>query len=235
MSTARTAAALAAAAAALVVAAAPAQAAPARTVVDAHVQVAGVAGALPVGAGVSLVQTCPKGSTLDATATRIAGEAHDPRLAVASREYWPAGMVTRYRVAKRLSAADPALVATTAVCRTAVARSATTVDARASADLRVWGPAPAKVDLTDVAVVAVTDRLDSAYVFRSSMKAAGVTSQQQSLSGAVEAVQERIADADGEAVVAEGRTLRTVGRGEFISMKNQYRFVAHLDEKVTVV
>ena len=214
--------------------AAPAGAAPARTLLNGHVSVAAVDGALPVGAGVSVIQYCPVGSDLDAAETRAAGEVHDDRLKVASKEYWPAGIVVRYQVAKKLDGKEPAMVLTAALCKTRVAATATTLKAAAKTDLRVWGPAPANVELLNAAVVVVTDDLDADYVFRTSMRAAGVNEHPASLRGAVEAVQESVQDGDDSAVVAAGRTNRQVARGQFTSMVNNYRFTAYLDRKITV-
>ena len=213
---------------------APAAAAPARTLLNGHVSVAAVDGALPVGAGVSVIQHCPKGSDLDRAETRAVGGVHDDRLKVASREYWPAGTVTRYRVVKKLDGQEPAMVLTAALCRTRVASTATTLQATAKTDLRVWGPAPANVELLNAAVVVVTDDLDVDYVFRTSMRAAGVNEHPAGIRGAVEAVQESVEDGDVSAVVAAGRTNRRVARGTFISMVNNYRFTAQLDRKISV-
>ena len=226
----------AAGAAALVTAAGvvPAAAAAPRTLLNGHVSIAVVDGALPVGAGVTVIQHCPKGSDLDRGETRAVGEIHDHRLKVASKEFWPAGMVVRYRVAKKLTGQDPAMVLTAALCNTRVAATATTLAAQAKVDLRVWGPAPAHVELLNAAVVVVTDDLDADYLFRTSMRAAGVDSHPAGLRGAVQAVQETVQEKDMTAVVAAGRTNRRVSRGKFISMVNNYRYTARLDRKITV-
>ena len=217
-----------------VVGAGPAGAAPARTILNGQVSISGVGGALPVGAGVTVIQHCPKGSDLDRPETRAAGEVHDERLKVASKEYWPAGLVVRYRVTKQLTGQEPAMVLTAALCKTRVASTATTLQATAKADLRVWGPAPANVELLNAAVIVVTDDLDADDLFRTSMRAAGVNSHPAGLRGAVQAVQETLQEGDDSAVVAAGRTNRHVARGKFISMVNNYRFTAHLDRKITV-
>lgn len=228
MKTVRTLAAAATGCCALVAVAAPVAAAPARTLVGAHMSVSGVAGALPVGAGITVIQHCPVGSDLDRAATRAVGEFHDGRLRVASRELWPAGAVVRYRVTRAVRADDPALVATAALCTVRVPAGARTAAGRALVDLRVWGPAPARVGLLNVAFVAVTDDLDSERTFRTSLRAAGVTEHRASLRGAVLAMQEVLEDEDGIAVVAEGETRRTVARGSFVSMQNRYRYSADL-------
>ncbi len=224
---------VAAAGAVLVPAAGSAAAAPARTLLNGHISIGMVDGALPVGAGISVIHHCPKGSDLDEAETRAVGEFHDGRLRVASREYWPAGMVVRYQVTKKMHADDEAMVATAALCKSRVAADATRFTAAAKVDLRVWGPAPREVGLTDVALVVVTDDLNSDYIFRTSMRAAGVDSHPASLRSAVDAVQETLTEGDESAVIAVGRTNRKVGRGEFVSMRNNYRFTARLDEKLT--
>jgi hypothetical protein len=227
---------LAATGSTLVAGATPAMsAAPAtRSVVGAHVSVAAVGGDLRAGTRVSVIQTCPRGSDLDRVSTRRLGEVHDARLRVASRESWPAGIVTRYRVAKRLSADRPAVVVTAVVCTSRVAASATTATGRAKVDLRVWGPAPARVLLADAVVVAVSDSLAASYVFRTSLAAGGVDAHPASMRNTVRAVQTVLSDADGDAVVAIGETERRILRGRFASMRNNYRYVAKLDEKITV-
>ena len=237
MTTTRTFAALTTAGAVALVGAAgiaPAAAAAPRTMLNGHVSVSAVGGALPIGAGVSVIQHCPKGSDLDRAETRAVGEVHDDRLRVASKEYWPAGMVVRYRVAKKLDGQEPAMVLTAALCKTRVAATATTLQGAAKTDLRVWGPAPANVELLNAAVVVVTDDVDADYMFRTSMRAAGVNEHPVALRGAVQAVQESVQEDDVSAVVAAGRTNRRVARGSFISMVNNYRFTAYLDRKISV-
>lgn len=223
-------------AAALVTAAgvAPAAAAAPRTLLDGHVSISSVGGALPVGAGISVVQRCPKGSDLDRRETRAVGDLHDDRLRVASKEFWPAGMAVRYRVTQKLTGQDPAMVLTAALCKTRAAATATTLTAKAQVDLRVWGPAPAHLELLNAAVVVVTDDLDADGMFRTSMRAAGVDSHPSGLRGAVQAVQETVQEEDISAVVAAGRTNRQVSRGTFLSMVNRYTFTAQLDRKITV-
>jgi hypothetical protein len=142
--------------------------------------------------------------------------------------------VTRYRVSQRLSAAKPAVVATAVVCRSKVASTATTASGRAKADVRGWGPAPARIELASAVIVAVTDDLSAGYMFRTSLQAAGVDEHPSSLRQTVAAVQQVFTDADGDVVVAVGETQRRVSRGQFASMRNNYRYVADLDDKVTL-
>ncbi len=234
----RTAAALVAATA-LVAPAAPATAASHKTVVNGHVSGSLVAGALPVGAGITVIQYCPVGSDLDRAATRAARSEHDisehdtRTLRVASREYWPAGLVTRYTVRRAMRAGAETMMFSFAVCKSYTRASATRFAARAKVDLRVWGPAPARVALTNVAFVGVSDdisSLEAGRLFRSSIAAAGVDSHPQSLRGAVQAAQQVIEDADVivPGVGAAGMTDRKVARGQFVSMRNHYRFAANL-------
>jgi hypothetical protein len=214
----------------LVAGAAPASAAPTRTVIGIHVSVSEVGGALHRGARLSHIQTCPRGTDLDVRSTRILGEAHDRRLQVVSREYWPAGIVTRYRVRSSFSKRS-GLLGSAVVCRSKVAPGTSTVSGRAKSDLRVWGPAPARVVLVNSVVVAVTDNLLSTYSYRDSLHAAGIDAHPTSLRGAVVAVQRLFSDPMGEVLVAVGETKRKVARGQFASMRNNYRYVAHLDER----
>ncbi len=232
----RTAAALVAAASALLVNAAPATAAPARTVLNGHISMSTVDSRLPVGAGVTVIHHCPVGSDLDKAQTRAVGEFHTDELRVTSREYWPAGVVTRYRVTKAIDPDEGAAALTAALCKSRVSAGATRFAAKAKVDMRVWGPAPRNVTMVNAALVVVTDTLESAYAFRTSMRAAGVDSHPSSVRGAINAVQETIEEKDLglSAVASYGTTDRRVARGDFVSMRNNYRFVAHLNEKISM-
>ncbi len=216
----------------LLVTAAPASGAPPRLLLNAHIGVSSVAGPVPVGAGVTVIHYCPAGSHLDKADTRAVGEFHGDHLRVSSTEYWPAGLVVRYRVTKRLSTARPAFVATAAVCASPVTAGAARFGALARVDLRVWGPAAARVELVNATVVAATDDPDANYLLRTSMRAAGVNSDTASVRGAVKAVQERFSEAGVDGVVAMGMMDRSVRRGQFVSMRNNYRFVANLEDKI---
>jgi hypothetical protein len=211
--------------------AAPASAAGAQTLLNMHVSVSSVGGALPKGAGISVIQHCPKGSDLDRTQTRAVGEFHDERLRVRSTELWPAGTVVRYRVAERLSADEPAFALTAAVCRTRVAAGAQSLRVKAKVDLRVWGPAPADVEMVSIPFAVVTDDLDAASGFRSSLEAAGVDEHPEALQDAVDAVQESFSDEGDSFVIATGTTRRKVARGEFVSLRNHYRVTADLTQR----
>ena len=205
--------------------AAPGHAASGRTVTSVHASVSAVVGALPAGAGITVIQTCPKGADLDRRATRAVGEAHDPHLRVASREYWPAGVATRYRVRRSVHATeDLALALGIVVCRVHVGAGAHTVTGRASTDLRVWGPAPTKVDLLNITVMATTDTAHPERLVRTAVRGTGVGTSRGSLRHAVRAVQATFDAQDAGGVVATGTTRRAVPRGRFASMENSYRF-----------
>ena len=206
--------------------AAPGQAATGRTVTSVHASVSAVVGALPAGAGITVIQTCPKGSDLDRGATRAVGEAHDPHLRRTSRELWPAGVATRYRVRTSVDATeDLALAVGVVVCRIHVGAHQRVVTGRATTDVRVWGPAPTRVDLLNVTVMATTDARNPERLLRTAVRGTGVGSSRGSLRHAVEAVQETL-DGQGDlgGVVAMGSTRRAVPRGSFASMENRYRF-----------
>lgn len=203
----------------------PGQAATGRTVTTVHASVSAVVGALPAGAGITVIQTCPKGSDLDRRATRSIGEAHDPHLRLTSREYWPAGVATRYRVRTSLRATeDLALAVGLVVCRVHVGAHAERVTGRAATDLRVWGPAPTRVDLLDVTVMATADTARPERLLRTAVRGTGVGSSRGSLRHAVTAVQDTFDAQDSGGVVAVGSTRRAVPRGRFASMENRYRF-----------
>ncbi len=230
--TCRRTAALLIAVAALVAPAAPASAHSARTVLNAHLSGSWVAGGLPAGAGITVIHHCPVGGDLDRAATRAFGEFHeDDQVRVHSRAYWPAGAVTRYRVRKPLSEEGAELM-TAAFCTSRVAARATRFAAKAKVDVRVWGPAPADVVVANTTMVAVTDSmrgLRAGRQFRTALVAAGVDSHPAGVRGAMEAAQDAFVVHDDTAVVvAMGETDRRIGRGTFVSMRNNYRFIADL-------
>lgn len=230
---------LATACATLLAVAAPAAAGtPARrTLVSGHVSISAVQGGLPAGATISVLQYCPAGSRLDKAATRTA-EAQvdtllDRHVRLATREFWPAGTVSRYRVVRRVPTGGVVPVLNAALCVSTVPGTATKVSGRAATDLRVWGPAPSRLNLANATVALVTDHPDADYVFATAMKAAGVASSKGSMRGAVRAVQEVTEEEGLSAVAAVGTTSRRVARGRFVSMRNAYSYVSDLTRKIT--
>ncbi len=216
---------------------APAGAAATRPLISGHVSISAVSGALPAGATISVVQSCPAGSRLDRTATRTivaeADRALDPHLRFASREYWVAGTVSRYRVARGTTARTPVAVAGAVLCTSSVATTARTVSGRASSDLRVWGPAPSDLVLANGTAAVVTDDVDAESVFATVMRAGGVASSKGSLTGALTAVQEVTQEEGIGAVAAAGQTSRRVRRGSFVSLLNTYSYVSDLGKRIT--
>lgn len=215
----------------------PASAATARTVYTASVSVSGVSGALPVGATVSVLQYCAPGSHLEVAKTRQAEAEADQELdahvRLASREFWPAGSVSRYRVVEGVSAADPLPLVNGVLCTGTVAGTATTSSGRGATDLRVWGPAPARLVLVNATVVAASDSLESDDAFATVVTAAGVASSRGSLAGAVQAVQKATQTEGLGSVATVGRTSRRVARGRFVSMRSAYTYVSDLTRKIT--
>jgi hypothetical protein len=208
-----------------------------RTLYTGHISVSAVSGALQVGATVSVLQYCTPGSALAVTPTRQAeaeaDSALDPHVKLASREFWPAGTVSRYRVVKPLTAGSPLPLLNAALCTSTVPSTATTAAGRGATDLRVWGPAPAKLALVNATVVASTDDPDADDAFATVMTAAGVASSQGSLAGAVKAVQQATQKQGLGTVAAVGLTQRQVAPGRFASMRNAYRYVSDLTKKIT--
>lgn len=239
MSLSRSVAVLGVAGAAVLAVAGPAGAAttPARVVLTGSVSVSAVRGALPVGADLSVVQTCPQGSVLDRTQTAAAEHAMDaatdPHLRLASRELWVAGIVSRYSVRTATTATTVLPLVDAVLCSTPVAPAATTVSGTASTDLRVWGPAPAGVQLVNATVTLVTDTAAADYVYATVMRAAGAGASRGSLPGAVHAVQATAQKAGIGAVSATGRSSARVRRGQFVSIYNSYRYTSDLTTKVT--
>ncbi len=218
--------------------AAPASAAtPARTLTSGHISISAVSGSLPVGATVSVLQFCPARSGLDKAATRAAERqvdlTLDPHVRLASREFWPAGTVSRYRVIRSVAADSAVLVLNAALCTSTAPAGATTVTGRAATDLRVWGPAPSRLQVVNATVAVTTDDPDADHVFATVMKAGGVASSKGSLRGAVAAVQEASSESGLSAVAAVGQTSRRIPRGSFISMKNSYSYVSDLTRRIT--
>jgi hypothetical protein len=215
---------------------APAGAAATRPIVSGHVSLSTVAGALPVGATLSVVEECPRGSRLDRTWTRRAmtGAELDPHVRLAGREYWVAGTVSRYRVVRATTADTPVALADAVICTGSAPARATTVRGRASSDLRVWGPAPSDLLLVNGTAAVVTDDVEARHYFATVVRAGGVASSRGSLAGALTAVQEVVQQGDVGAVAAVGQTSRRVPRGSFVSMRNSYGYVSDLRRKVTV-
>ena len=216
----------------------PADAAPAqRTLVNGHVSVSGVEDPLPRGANISVLQYCPAGSRLDQPSTgtvqrQVDRTVLDPRVRLTSRELWPAGLVSRYRVTRSTSG-EPLVLFNLALCTSSVPGDTKMVTGRAATDLRVWGPAPTGLDLVNATAAVVTDRVDSEHVFATAMKAAGAASSQGSLINGVTALQEVVQESEIGAVVAVGQTQRRVHRGTFISMRNTYSYTSDLTDRVT--
>lgn len=224
---------------ALGVTAAPAGAAalPTGPLTSGHVSVSAVSGSLPVGATVSVVQFCPSGSALDRAATREVGleadQELDKRVRLASREFWPAGTVSRYRITRPVAAGSAVPLLNAALCTSPAVAGATKVSGRAATDLRVWGPAPSSLEVVNATIAVVTDDPEADDVFATVMAAGGVASSTGSMQNAVTAVQ-RTATQEGLSVVAAvGKTTRRIPRGSFISLKNHYDYVSDLSKKVT--
>jgi hypothetical protein len=214
--------------------------------VSTHVSFTGFDARVGAGAFVSVIQLCPAGSRLDKAATRAYSARTDAELQSTvrrvSRELWPTGMVSRYRV---LSAAtvpqdDGFGLVNAAVCTGQTSTRATSVSARASTDVRVWGPASAGAQLFSVTLAAVTDRPVGAegasstdLPYRTAVQAAGVTRSRGALAG-VRAVQ-RVNDDDGSgSVMTTGTALRAVPPGRFLSMRSSYAYTADLTRRITV-
>ena len=217
----------------------PAQAGAAATrpLVSGQVSVSAVSGALPVAAVISVVQSCPAGSKLDRAATRStvleADKELDPSLRWASREYWVAGTVSRYRVVRKTTARTPVALLGAVLCTSSVPTTAKTVTGRASTDLRVWGPAPSDLLLANGTAAVVTDDPEAEQVFATAMRAGGVASSKGSLTNALTAVQEVTQEEGIGAVAAVGETSRRVRRGSFVSMLNSYSYVSDLGKRIT--
>jgi hypothetical protein len=225
----------------------PAAAAQVRPVVTSHVSFTGFDARVQAGAVVSVLQRCPAGSRLDEAATRAYATRTDAELQSTvrrvSRELWPTGMVTRYRV---LRAADVPRddgfgLVNAAVCTGTRPVRATTVTGRASTDVRVWGPAASGARLFSVTLAAVSDRpfapaggARAELPYRTAVRALGVAASRGALAGGVRATQE-VDDDDGSgSVMTTGTIRRAVPAGRFASMRSSYAFTGDLTRRITV-
>ena len=229
--------------AALVLAAAPVPAAAdeRRTVVSTHVSFTGFDARVPAGAGISVVQTCPAGSRLDRAATRASAERFDaelqPTVRRVSRELWPTGMVTRYRVVQAADVPrdDGFGLVNAAVCTGSAPARATSVSGRATTDVRIWGPAVAGARLFSLTLPAVTDRPPGADLpYLTAVRAAGVQTARGAVPRGVRAAQEVSDDEGSGSVMTTGTTLRRVPAGRFVSMRSAYAYTADLTRRTTV-
>ena len=106
------------------------------------------AGTLPSGLTLSIVHVCPPGSSLDRA--RTADQIHrlPPNVRLISRELWPRGAVTRWRVTRAATAGSiVGSIQQTVACREPLRSTAGRHDAGVSVKVRVWGPVTGKVIL----------------------------------------------------------------------------------------
>ena len=225
----------------------PVAAADVRPVVSSHFSFTGFDAGLRAGAVVSVVQRCPAGSRLDRAATRAYAARSDaelqPSVRRVSRELWPAGMVSRYRVlqAAVVPRDDGFGLVNAAVCSGSRPVRATSVTGRASTEVRVWGPAAAGARLFSVTLAAVSDRpfppdggAGAELPYRTAVRALGVSTSRGALAGGVRATQE-VDDDDGSgSVMTRGTTRRAVPAGRFVSVRSSYAYTADLTRRVTV-
>jgi len=225
----------------------PAAAAEVRPVVSSHVSFTHFGASVPAGAVVSVLQRCPSGSSLDRTATRAVAPRNDAELQstvrLLSRELWPTGMVSRYRVvqAAEVPRDDGFGLVNTAVCTGTRAVQATSFTGRASTEVRLWGPVPAGARLRSFTLAAVSDgpiSPDSGagadLPYRTAVQALGVSASPGALAGGIRGSQ-AVHDDDGSGSVgATGSTRRAVPSGRFVSMRSSYAFTADLTRRITV-
>jgi hypothetical protein len=160
-----------------------------------------------------------------------------------SRELWPTGMVTRYRVeqAAEVPRDDGFGLVNTAVCTGTRPAQATTLTGRASTEVRLWGPAPSGTRLRSFTLAAVSDRPFSPdgaagadLPYRTALRALGVSTSRGALTGGVRADQQ-VDDDDGSGTVAAtGTTVGALPAGRFVSMLSSYAFTADLTRRITV-
>ena len=106
-----------------------------------------------VGATISVIQTCPIGASLDVGLTRQRTPRTPANFRLLSREFWPRGLVSRWRMTapmpQRDNAASPAQ---TVVCVQDLPGGTARHTAQVSVIARLWGPAPFKAwhESTDI-------------------------------------------------------------------------------------
>lgn len=227
----------------LSIAPSPAAAAEVRPVVTSHVSFTLFSASVPAGAVVSVLQRCPAGDRLDRAATQAQVRRNDAELQstvrLLSRELWPAGMVTRYRVvqAAEVPRDDGFGLINTAVCTGTRPAQATSYTGRASTEVRLWGPVPAGARVRSLTLAAVSDEPPSpdgaGADYRTAVQALGVSASRGALAGGVRASQV-VHDDDGSgSVEATGATRRAVPHGRFASMRSSYAFTADLTRRNT--
>ena len=115
-----------------------------RSVVRTQVAVSQASGAI-----VSIVHVCPLGSDLDRPMTKSLIARTPPGYRLLSRELWPRGMVTRWRQTGPMAQVDnPPLPQQTVACVRSVQPGAARSTANISVTMRLWGPAPAKAEVS---------------------------------------------------------------------------------------
>jgi hypothetical protein len=212
-----------------------------RPVVTEHVSFTGFDARMPAGATISVIQRCPAGSRLDKAANRGFARQADqnagPTVRLVSRELWPAGLVSRYRVLRRgaVPFEDSFGLVNAAQCVGSVPNGARTLSGRGSTEVRVWGPATAGAALFSNTLVSVTDRSrpgpqepDQPYL--TTVRAAGIGATRGSLPGGIRAVRSVVDDVSS-VVGLTGTLRRAVARGRFASMRNDYAFTADLTKR----
>ena len=126
-----------------------------RTVTSLVTTEIGSAGTLPAGVSLSIVQVCPPNSSLDRG--RSSGQSHrlPPNVRLISRELWPRGAVTRWRVTGSLPPKGDIVgsIQQTVACREPLRSTAGNHNAGVSVLVRVWGPLTDKVVLDSMSTV----------------------------------------------------------------------------------
>ena len=160
-----------------------------------------------------------------------------------SRELWPTGMVTRYRVleAAEVPRDDGFGLVNAAVCTGTRPVRATSVTGRASTEVRVWGPAASAARVLTFTLAAISDRPftpeggpSAELPYRTAVRALGVSSSRGALAGGARATQ-AVHDDDGSGTVATtGTTRRAVPAGRYVSVRSSYAFTADLTRRITV-
>lgn len=98
-----------------------------------------------VGATISVIQTCPTGALLDVGQTRQRTPRTPANFRLLSREFWPRGLVSRWRMTAPMPHRDYApSPAQTVVCVQDLPGDTARHTARVSVIARLWGPAPFK-------------------------------------------------------------------------------------------
>ena len=184
---------------------------------------------LPAGRRMTVIQHCPSGSRLVKSPTRtLAAQTRkeEPNMGarVVFRELRATSVVTRYRITRVGTKA--AAVAGAIVCKRTVAGDSTSLTGSSRTELRVFGPASKGVEAFNSTLMAASDTpAFNAGDYATTMSGAGVTRSRRSVDAFPSTHQKVVSEDDGDQFVdAYGVSSRSLRRGQYASIRNNYRY-----------